>query len=111
MAWSHLLGHERQVDAFRHVVAKQRLAPGYLFVGPAGIGKRRFARELAKALLCEAPGRDRAALTACDRCDACIQVDAGTHPDFFQVSRPEEGNEFPIDLMKELCRGFSLKSA
>ena len=111
MAWSHVLGHNRQVDAFRHVVAKHRLAHGYLFVGPAGIGKRRFARELVKALLCEAPGRSLADLTACDRCDACLLVDASTHPDFFQVGRPEEKNEFPIELMQELCRGFSLKPA
>jgi DNA polymerase-3 subunit delta' len=37
--------------------------------------------------------------------------DAGTHPDFFAVSRPEEGNEVPIELMRELCRSFTLMPA
>jgi DNA polymerase-3 subunit delta' len=38
-------------------------------------------------------------------------VDAGTHPDLFQVARPEEKHEFPIDTMLELCRDLALKPA
>jgi DNA polymerase-3 subunit delta' len=108
MSWSRVHGHERLIDGFRHVVARQRLAHAYLFVGPEGIGKRLFATELAKTLLCEGPG---AGFEACDRCDACLLVDAGTHPDLFVIQRPEDKNELPIDLMQELCRGFSLKTA
>src|SRR4051794_29028467 len=97
MSWSQIFGHQRQVDAFRQIVARGRLAHAYLFVGPAGIGKRLFARELAKALLCESAGRQAQSrnvnLEACDRCEACLLVDAGTHPDLFAVSRPEEKNE------------------
>jgi DNA polymerase-3 subunit delta' len=110
MSWSTILGHEQRIDAFRQIVARHRLAHAYLFVGPAGVGKRRFAQELAKALLCESTKTPRT-LDACDQCDACLLVDAGTHPDLFQVARPEDKNEFPAELMKELCRGFSLKAA
>ena len=53
MSWSQILGHQRQIDAFRQIVGRRRLAHAYLFVGPAGIGKRLFAKQLAKALLCE----------------------------------------------------------
>ncbi len=86
-----------------------RLAHAYLFTGPAGVGKRLFAVELAKALLCE--NASEANLQACDRCPSCVQVEAGTHPDFFTAVRPPEALEFPIALMRELCQGFSLKSA
>jgi DNA polymerase-3 subunit delta' len=84
------------------------LAHAYLFVGPPGVGKRLFAGELAKALLCEAPAGP---LQACDRCVACTLVEAGTHPDYFAVGRPAERNELPIEVMRELCRGFTLKPA
>ena len=36
MSWSTLLGHQRQIDGFRQIVARQRLAHAYLFVGPSG---------------------------------------------------------------------------
>jgi len=108
MSWSQILGHRERIDAFRRIVASERLAHAYLFVGPAGIGKRRVALELAKALLCESRKGD---LDACDHCASCLLVDAGTHPDLFTVGRPEDKNEVPIEVMKELCKSFSLKSA
>jgi DNA polymerase III subunit delta' len=86
-----------------------RLAHAYLFIGPAGIGKRLFAVELAKALLCENSPNE--SLTACDRCPACVQVEADTHPDFVIAVRPPEKHEFPIEMMREVCNTFLLKSA
>ena len=93
-----------------HPRVHSRLAHAYLFVGPAGIGKRLFAKELAKALLCEAKKRP-GTLEACDQCESCLLVDAGTHPDLFQVSRPEDKNEMPAEVMTNLCRDFCLKAA
>jgi DNA polymerase-3 subunit delta' len=109
VSWTHVRGHEAQVRAFAHVVRRGRLAHAYLFTGPSGIGKRRFAGELARALLCEAP--PAAGLEACGVCDACRQVAVGSHPDFFTVGRPEEAAELPVALMRELCRNLSLKPA
>jgi DNA polymerase-3 subunit delta' len=97
------------VQAFDRVVRRGRLGHAYLFAGPGGIGKRLFAEELARALLCESPVRTR--LEACDLCPACRQVAAGTHPDLFIAGKPEESLELPIDVMRDLCRSFSLKSA
>jgi DNA polymerase-3 subunit delta' len=108
MSWSRIQGHEAHRRAFSHAVRRVRLAHAYLFTGPPGIGKRLFATELAKALLCENPLEE---LAACDHCEACILMDAGNHPDFFAVARPVESNELPIEVMRELCRAFSLKSA
>ena len=110
MSWKHVRGHEGQAEAFARAVRRGRLAHAYLFVGPAGIGKRLFAVELAKALLCEGR-REDGRLEACDRCPSCVQIDAGTHPDFLTASRPAEKAEFPIELMRELCQHFSLKAA
>jgi DNA polymerase-3 subunit delta' len=110
VSWERVRGHEAQAEAFARAVRRGRLAHAYLFVGPTGVGKRLFAVELAKALLCEAPPGD-GRLEACDRCPACAQVEVGTHPDFFTAARPTESAEFPIALMRELCQHFSLKAA
>jgi DNA polymerase-3 subunit delta' len=109
MSWQRVRGHEALVEAFDRVVRRGRLAHAYLFTGPPGVGKRLFADELARALLCEAPRNGR--LEACDRCPACLQVAAGSHPDLFVTGRPEESLEVPIDVVRELCKSFGLKSA
>jgi DNA polymerase-3 subunit delta' len=112
MSWQHIRGHERQVMALQRAYRRGRFAHAYLLTGQAGIGKHTFAVELARALLCEAhpSGADRV-LEACDHCPACIQVGAGSHPDFHPAARPPESAEFPVALMHELCQAFSLKPA
>jgi DNA polymerase III subunit delta' len=115
VSWQRVRGHDALVRAFQRVVQRGRLAHAYLFTGQTGVGKKLFATELARALLCERPRADlsgrSSAFDACDRCPACIQVEAGTHPDFQSVRRPDEALEFPIEVMRELCQRFSLKSA
>ena len=68
-------GHDLLVKSFGDVVRRGRLGHAYLFVGPGGVGKRLFARELAKALLCE---KSLDKFDSCDTCPACQQVEAGT---------------------------------
>jgi DNA polymerase III subunit delta' len=109
MAWKEIHGHDRLIEGFAHVVKTGRLGHAYLFTGLGGIGKRMFARELAKTLLCEERPPDTFA--ACGECVSCTLFDAGTHPDFFTVARPEETNELPIERMRELCAAFGLKAA
>ncbi len=57
------------------------LSHGYLFTGPAGVGKKAFARALAHSLLCITP--KRTLLGWCGACSGCLQFEAGTHPDFY----------------------------
>lgn len=106
MSWEKVRGHAAAVETFRTAFARGRLGQAYLFVGPDGIGKRLFARELAKALLCE---RSPAPLTACGRCPACAQVEAGTHPDFFSVRTPPDKHELPIAEMRAFCAQLAMK--
>lgn len=115
MSWKLVRGHEAQVRGFQRVIRRNRLAHAYLFTGPPGVGKRLFARELARTLLCERaydPGSPGDKLPdACDECPACLQVEADTHPDFIVVKRPEDALEFPIEVMRDLCGRFALKPA
>jgi DNA polymerase-3 subunit delta' len=116
MSWSTLLGHSREIDKLRLSAVSGRLAHAYAFVGSSGIGKKRFAFELARCLLCDKHAD--AELDSCGLCASCQQVDARTHPDLFTVSLPEGKSELPIKLFvgegetrgKEgLCHDLSLK--
>lgn len=109
MSWQRVKGHDDLIAGFARAIARGRLAHAYLFTGPPGVGKRLFALELAKALLCESPPAVR--FDSCDRCPSCRLVDAGTHPDLVQVSRPDEKHDLPIDTMRQLGKDLSLKPA
>lgn len=96
MTWDSIRGHHQQVDMFRRAAARGRLAHAYLFVGPDGVGKKRFACTLARCLFCRRASE--AELQACGECPSCRQMQAGTYPDFLQVGLPEGRSELPIDV-------------
>ncbi len=107
MSWEAIHGHDAPRGLFENAWRQHRLAHAYLFTGPDGVGKKRFARELARALLCEARPTDQ--LVACERCDACIQAEAGTHPDLHVIAMPEDKNEFTIGPIREATEKLRLK--
>jgi DNA polymerase-3 subunit delta' len=67
--------------AFFEHLTPVTLSHGYLFTGPQGVGKKIFARALARSLLCVTP--KRTLLGWCGICTGCTRVAAGTHPDFY----------------------------
>jgi DNA polymerase-3 subunit delta' len=88
MDWSELQGHDKQQRWFQQAVRKNRLASTFLFVGTSGIGKRTFARLLAKTLLCQRHPPSQ--WQPCGQCPSCVQVEASTHPDLLELSRPAD---------------------
>jgi DNA polymerase-3 subunit delta' len=109
MTWTPLVGHEQVLAQLRRAMARGRLGHSFLFAGPEGVGKRRTARELARALLCERNPPEQ--LRPCGECAACRQVEAGTHPDYTEVGKPADRHEMPIELIQDLCAHLSLKPA
>ncbi|MGD9127532.1 MAG: DNA polymerase III subunit delta' [Planctomycetia bacterium] len=116
MTWHGIEGHDTTVERFRRALDRGRLASSFLFVGPAGIGKRTFALRLAQALLCDT--NDEAQLNPCGACASCKQVNAGTHPDVIRVEKPKDRAYIPIELLigdrdhrmqQGLCHEISLK--
>jgi DNA polymerase-3 subunit delta' len=94
--WQRILGHDAVVEQFRRTLASSRLGSTYLFVGPPGVGKRRFAIELAHALLCTEA--DEEALQPCGRCESCRMFAVGNHPDLEVVGLPTDKAALPIAL-------------
>jgi DNA polymerase III subunit delta' len=94
--WRGILGHDDVVEQFRRTLASGRLASTYLFVGPPGVGKRRFGIELAHSLLCTES--EEVALEPCGTCDSCRMFTAGNHPDLELIGLPADKATLPIDL-------------
>lgn len=116
LVWQTIVGHDAVAASFRASLQRGRLASSFLFVGPSGIGKRRFALRLAAALLCET--RPAVELDPCGECQSCRQVAASTHPDLLLISRPADKTELPLSLFvgdrehrnqQGLCHDISLR--
>lgn len=95
--WQSIFGHDDTAEHFRQALRRNRLASTYLFVGPEGIGKKRFALALAKALLCQQTSQDDP-LEPCGRCESCRLFDAGSHPDLDVVGLPKDKSTLPLEL-------------
>ena len=93
---------ERLSAARRH----GRLGHALLLHGRAGFGKRRFATDFGRLMLCEATGNPE---VACGACRACLLLEAGSHPDFARVAPLEEGKALVIDQVRELGDYFALR--
>src|SRR6266513_1924247 len=75
-SFSDLIAQDHVAAALRGAVAGGRVAHGYLFAGPRGVGKTTAARILAMALNCERRGSGTAG-EPCGECDSCTRVWTG----------------------------------
>src|SRR5438094_4706269 len=74
--FADLIVQEHVGAALRGAVAAGRVAHGYLFAGPRGVGKTTAARILAMALNCERRGSGTAG-EPCGEGDSCTRVWTG----------------------------------
>lgn len=75
--WAPIIGQDEAIELLVHSLDNPVHA--YLFVGPAGSGKRAAARSFAAALLC---GNER-----CGTCRDCVLAMHGQHPDVLEIER------------------------
>jgi DNA polymerase III subunit delta' len=97
-----------------------RLAHAYLFSGPAGVGKKTFARRLAQSLLCTGRGDAPGILGYDGTCSSCALFahEGARHPDFLEhdgilkIGDREVASGFADDELsaRDLVRQLSMQS-
>ncbi len=105
MAWNDIRGQDFAKRLWQVHLATGRVAPAYLLAGPDGVGKRRLALELAKALNCEAPS----AAGACTTCRTCAQIDQGIHPDVHCLVPEGASEQIKIEQIRQLLGRIALR--
>lgn len=95
--WEQLKGHEEQRQLFRRSLAHGRLSHAYVLAGPAGTGKRQFARLLAMSVFCREHAFEE--LTVCGECRACRAFAVNSWPDFHEVGLLSGKREILIGQM------------
>ncbi len=104
-----LIGNEGVKENLRRLVAGGRVPHGLLFAGPEGVGKKEFALELARGLICKSGG--------CEDCPVCGRIgvfnfpnadDRDEHKKVILSGHPDVGMVIPykrnilVDAIREL---------
>jgi len=97
MTLKALPGLERAAARLQAALQSGRQSHAYLIVGPAGVGRRELARELAAVLLCRKGGVER-----CGECASCRAFERGAHPDYEEVGLPAGRQELPIQAIRDV---------
>lgn len=105
---TRIIGHDAVRAEIGQAAASGRLHHGWILAGPPGIGKASLAREIALGLLAGEKGAGQVA----DSHPAARLFDAGTHPDYVELSRLEKENgdlarNIAIDQVRGLARLLS----
>lgn len=96
MLFEDIIGNDENKKILANVVTNKNLVHSYLFYGTDGIGKKIFAKQFAKMILCEGTDAEK----PCDRCKSCIEFDSGNNPDFFFIE--PDGNSIKIDQIRQM---------
>lgn len=93
MNFNHIIGNEPIKQLLTKTIENKTNTHSYLFIGPEGIGKKLFAKEFAKAILCieekEKP---------CNKCKACIEFETSNNPDYNEITTEE--NSIKIEQIR-----------
>ncbi len=94
--------NKTEKDALLAEIRRGVISHAYIVEGIKGVGKKTFAKEMAKAVLCIGDS------VPCGRCGACVKCESGMHPDLHLYSC--EGTSFKIDKVREIKRLVNLRA-
>ena len=102
MSFENIIGNKKIKSEFIDNIKNNTLSHSYLFVGQEGIGKKLFAKELAKMALCLNNKTEN------DNCSSCVKFDSGNNPDFVLIE--PDGNSIKIAQIREMQENVYTKS-
>lgn len=100
--------HKKQWNQLSQAHSNDRFPHALLLTGPAGVGKRVFASQLSRILLCQNPKWQ--VFEACNNCKACEKTLLAAHPDSRTLSPKEDKKEIAVDDIRNILNYIQLSS-
>ncbi len=94
MSFENILGNENIKKYLNTCIKDNNFLHSYLFLGKSGIGKKLFAKELSKKILCVEEKSDEC------KCKSCLCFDSNNNPDFSIIN--EEGETIKVEQIRDL---------
>ena len=82
MGFENIVGNENVKQLLNKNINSNNILHSYLFLGIEGIGKKLFAKEFAKMILCTKDNNK-----PCNTCKSCIEFDNNNNPDYMVINR------------------------
>jgi len=100
--FSSVFGHRRLLSLLSRAIARDTLPPALLLAGPSGVGKRRVALAIARAVNCLEPrATSEFERDACGKCASCRRIERGVHPDVI-VIEPGDTGSIKIEAIRDV---------
>ncbi len=90
-------GQKGITDILKYEVANDKISHAYLFCGSRGTGKTSCAKILAKAVNC----LDSKDGNPCNKCEACLSIDAGTATDVIEMDAASNNGVGDVRNLKD----------
>lgn len=103
MNFNNIIGNENVKHLLDNSIKSNNLVHSYMFVGPEGIGKSIFAKDLAEIILCMSSHS-----SACSNCSSCIKFESNNHPDFVFIDS-DDGKSIKIGQIRLMQEQISEK--
>ncbi|HZM94792.1 MAG TPA: DNA polymerase III subunit delta' [Vicinamibacterales bacterium] len=100
--FSSVIGHRRLLTLLSRAIARNTLPPALLLAGPAGVGKRRVALAIARAVNCLEPAvTSEFEREACGKCASCRRIERAVHPDVILLE-PGDTGSIKIEVVRDV---------
>ena len=93
--FNNLIGNEKIKKDLEEILKNNKIFHSYMFIGTEGIGKKEFAKEFAKGILCTELNQP------CGKCKSCIEFDSENNPDFYYIGLGDE-KSIKIEVVRQM---------
>ena len=93
--FENLIGNDRIKKNLEMILKKNDIFHSYMFIGTEGIGKKEFAKEFAKGILCQADNKP------CGKCKSCLEFVGNNNPDFNYIELGDE-KSIKIETIRQM---------
>ena len=96
-----LIGNDQIKESLEEAINSNNISHSYIFTGIQGIGKRLFAREYAKNIMCINSGKCN------EECDSCLKFNSNSNTDFQEIE--PDGKSIKIEQIRKMQEHVSKK--